>query len=267
MKRLFLIIAVFYATVCFSQKFPFSPTYRSTMAGIGATSVYDSYLSPLKYSGVSFFLTSEQMNLTRFADGKIIAQQLLSLEFAKTYNPAQTAFAYSGLLQYDFGMFYRFFPARNFSVFAGTQADALLGFIYNSRNSNNPATGKAHLNLNLSAMASYSFRINKIPVRLSDQVSLPFVGAMYSPEFGQSYYEMYDGEWKHLIHLSSFHNFLFFKNFLSAEISVAKTTFRVGYLHSFYQTRINSLDAQMISNAFFIGISKNFFVAPFLLFP
>jgi hypothetical protein len=263
MKNLIFIIAVFLSRLCCAQEMPFSLTYESTMAGLGIAGVYDSYLSPLKYNGKALEFVSEKMQNSRFAGGKTVTQRLVSLELAKSYNPAGTAFACSGIFLYDYGMFYRCSPVEKMDLFAGSQAECLLGFIYNNRNGNNPATGKLHLNMNISIIASYSLNIKQTPLRLSYQLSVPFAGAMYSPEFGQSYYEMYyvaDGA--NLIHFSSFHNYISCRNLISAEILFSKTAFRLGFLHSFYQTRVNHIDSQILSKALLIGFSRNFFVVP-----
>ena len=73
----------------------------------------------------------------------------------------------------------------------GGEAALTLGGLYNLRNSNNPATAKAAIDLGATAMASYHFYISRLPVTLRYQVSLPVIGTFFSPEFGQSYYEMF----------------------------------------------------------------------------
>ena len=135
-----------------------------------------------------------------------------------------------------------------------------MGFVYNTRNGNNPATGKAHLNLSLSAIANYKLQVRSQPVNFRYQLNLPFVGAMYSPQFGQSYYEIGLGFTDNLVHLASFHNYFSARNILSAEIPLNKLNLILSYHYSFYETRINNLDTQLITNTFYIGFSSNFFV-------
>lgn len=53
------------------------------------------------------------------------------------------------------------------------------GGLYNLRNSNNPATAKAAIDLGATAMASYHFYISRLPVTLRYQVSLPVIGTFF----------------------------------------------------------------------------------------
>jgi len=243
-----------------SQDAPISLTYKSTLLGYGTSSVYDSYLSPLKYTGNNVGLYYEQMKNTGGPAGNISTQHLFSANYSWTENNPGTASYYSGTIEYNYGLHYRLQPVNKFRVFAGTQAGGLVGFVYNTRNGNNPATGKAHVNLSLSAIADYKLQIRSQPIHFRYQLGVPFIGAMYSPQFGESYYEIGLGATDNLVHLASFHNYFSVRNMLSAEIPFNAFTLRLAYYFSFYETRINDLDTQLITNTFYIGFSQNFFV-------
>jgi len=255
-----LFFVLFFSFSCLSQETPTSLTYKSILVGFGPSSVYDTYLSPLNYTGENVGLYYEQTKNTGLLKGKVSAQHLFNANYSWSKNNTGTASYYSGVVEYDYGLHYRFTPANKWLFFAGMQADGLAGFVYNTRNGNNPATGKAHVNLNLSGIANYKLQIHKQPILFRDQLGIPFIGAMYSPQYGESYYEIGLGDTKHLIHLSSFHNYLNFRNVLSAELPFNNFTLRFSYLFSFYETRINNLDTRMTSNTFYIGFSQNFFV-------
>jgi hypothetical protein len=235
-------------------------TYQSTLIGIGKTNVYDTYLSPLLYSGMNIGLIHEQIKMTGLANGRISVQHLFNLEVAKTKNPTKTAIDYEGSLEYGFGMHYRFKPLYKVQFFAGMQADGLLGFVYNTRNSNNPVTAKFNINLNVSGMATYQFQIKKQPIQLRYQLNIPVVSSLFSPEFGQSYYEIGEGDQSNLIHFASFHNQLAMRNLFSAELPFSSCTLRLTYMNWIYETQINSLDTRIVSNSFYIGFSKSFYV-------
>jgi len=244
----------------FSQDAPISLTYKATMIGFGTSSVYDSYLSPLNYKGDNVGLYYEQMKSTGLLNGKVYAQHLFDADYSWTKNNTGTASYYSGIVGYNYGLHYRFKPAEKWQLFAGVQAGGLLGFVYNTRNDNNPATGKVNLNLSLSGMVNYRLQIRKQPVLFRDQIGIPFIGAMYSPQYGESYYEISLGDKTNLVHLASFQNYLSLRNMLSAEIPFDNFTLRLSYYFSYYETRINSLDTRLITNTFCIGFSQNFFV-------
>jgi len=256
----FLSFILLFPLSCLSQDIPISLTYKASMLGFGTGSVYDSYLSPLKYTGKNVGLYYEQMKNTGLKDGNISAQHLLNANYSWSDNNSGTASYYAGIMEYNYGLLYQFRPADRLQAFAGVQTGGLLGFVYNTRNGNNPATGKAHLNLSLSAIANYKMQIRSQPVHFRYQLSLPFVGAMYSPQFGESYYEIGLGATDNLVHLASFHNHFSARNMLSAELPFNKTTLRFAYCFSYYETRINDLDTRLITNTFYIGFSTNFFV-------
>ena len=229
------------------------------MFGIGKANVYDTYLSPLNYSGNSYGFMEESMKMTKLFEGNVAAQQLFNIDFFSTRNKAGNSTAYTGFMEYSYGLFYRFAPASNLKVFAGSQVNGLTGFVYNVRNSNNPATAKAHLNLSLSIAASYGFNIKSWLFRLRYQISSPFAGIMFSPHYGQSYYEISLGDDTHLLYFSSYHNQVFFRNMLSLEIPFSFTTLRLMYAGSIYETRINEIDTRIHNNGFMLGFSKEFF--------
>jgi len=243
---------------CLSQDVPIALTYKSSMIGYGTSSVYDSYLSPLKYTGDNVGLYYEIMK--NIGKGNVSSQHLFNANYSWSKNNSGTASYYTGILEYDYGIYRRFEPSDHLQLFAGVQAGGLFGFVYNTRNGNNPATGKAHLNLKLSLLANYKFKISSQPVYLRNQISLPFAGAMYSPQFGQSYYEIGLGVTDNLAHFASFHNYFSVRNMLSAEIPLDKLTLRFAYHFSFYETRINDLDTRLITNTFYVGFSQNFFI-------
>jgi len=259
-SKYFLFFLLFFPLISLSQDAPISLTYRATMLGYGTSSVYDSYLSPLKYTGDNVGLYYEQMKSTRLMNGNVSAQHLFNANYSWSGNNPGTASYYTGLVEYNYGLHYRFKPVEKWQFFTGIQAGGLLGFVYNTRNGNNPATGKAHANLSLSGIANYKLQIRKQPVLFRDQLGIPFVGVMYSPQYGESYYEIGLGDTKNLAHFSSFHNYLSVRNMLSAEIPFNSFILRLAYSFSFYETRINDLDTRLISNTFCVGFSYNFFV-------
>jgi hypothetical protein len=243
---------------CFSQeKIPL--VYQSSMIGIGNTSVYDTYLSPLEYKGNNIGMIYEQMKMTGLLNGHVSVQHLFNFEIADTQNPSGTATDYVGNLEYGYGLYYRFKPLHRIQFFAGMQADGLFGFIYNNRNGNNPVTGKVNLNLNVSGIASYRFRIKKQAVQLRYQLNVPVAGCLFSPQFGQSYYEIGLGDHQDLVRFASFHNQAMMRNLFSIELPFRCCTLRLAYQNWIYETKVNNLETSIRSNSFYIGFSKHFY--------
>jgi hypothetical protein len=241
-----------------AQEKPLPVTYQSEMLGLGTASLYDTYLSPLPYSGLNISLLTEQIKMTKWENGRIALQHLLSIDGSLTLNPSGTAAMYSGLLNYDFGAFYRFRPAPHFQIFAGAQLDVLGGALYNTRNGNNPINLKLHFNLNASAIAAYRFRIWKQPIQLRYQVNLPVAGLFFSPEYGQSYYEIGMGSSPAYLYYGTWANQFIIKNLFSVEAPINNFSLRLSYVNCYQETRINQLETRLVSNTFYLGFSQYF---------
>lgn len=233
---------------------------EGTMIGIGGYNIKDTYLSPLKYTGWGVHILNERMKITKLADYKISRQQIISVDFSSTENPAETANDLSGFIDYTLGYHYRFNPAPNLKILAGSSVHGLLGFVYNTRNGNNPANMKAEIDLNISAMAIYRLMIKDYPLTLRYQIETPFIGALFSPHYGQSYYEIFNqGNTSGIIKMSSFHNKFAMRNYLTVDVPLGSFTIRAGYLSSFNYTDVNNIEGHIVSHSFMIGLVKELF--------
>ena len=248
---------------CYAQEETKLPlTYQSLSIGSGFSSAYDSYLSPLKYKGWNIGLMGEQMKTSRLLNDRLSIQQLFFLEFADLKNPSKSTNAYMGSLEYNYGWFYRFNDIRKLQLWSGLQGDVLAGAIYNLRNTNNPANAKVNLNINLSGRAAYLFHIKRQAVQLRYQLDLPFVGALFSPEFGQSYYEISLGDGSQLVHFAAWHNRFAMRNLFSVEVPLNFCTLRLSVLNWLYETQVSELNTRITSNSIYMGISRYFYTVP-----
>lgn len=236
----------------------------ATMIGIGKYNLLDTYLTPgaggRTYTGPGIRVLNERMKMTRLADGRISRQQIVSVDAAKTENAAASATDIAGFIDYTLGYHYhlpQLLP--ELKLLAGGAVHGMGGFIYNTRNGNNPVAAKADVDLNISAMAIYRWRVKDYPITLRYQISLPFVGVMFSPRYGQSYYEIFDlGNSSGTVRLNAFHNKLAVRNYLTIDLPVSRFTIRAGYLHGFYRTRVNGLRTHIVSHSFMVGVVKEF---------
>ena len=235
---------------------------ESTMVGIGGYNLRDTYLSPstdINYTGWVARILNERMKVVRLADYKISRQQLINVEFGSTRNGAETANEYAGFVDYSLGYHYRFTNLLpGLKVLTGASARISGGFIYNTRNSNNPVSGKGDFDLNLSAMAIYNFNIKEFPLTLRYQAEIPFAGVLFSVHKGEPYYFLTQGGSDGIVRFSSFHNKFAMKNYFTLDIPVSNFTVRVGYLNSMYRTDVNSIKTHVLSNSFMIGFVKEF---------
>lgn len=221
----------------------------------------DTYLSPgapeRNYTGAGFSVLHERMQMTRLADQRISRQQLFRGELARTENGAATATDLAGFATYSLGYHYHFTtPLPDLQFLAGVMAQGWLGFIYNTRNGNNPASTKADADLRLSAMAFYTLRIKGYPIRLRYQGAIPFAGVCFSPHYNQSYYEIFDlGNHAGVVQFNSFHNKWAYQQLLTADFPVGALTLRVGFLGNYYRTDLNAIQSHVVSRSFVIGLA------------
>ena len=238
------------------------PVNAATLLGVGGYNLMDTYLTPssrIPYKGWGLRVLDERMKITRLADHRISRQQQVSVDISFTGNDAGTTRALNGFIDYTLGYHYRFEPLPDLKLLAGASAHALLGFVYYARSSNNPASAKADLDLNVSAMALYTLRIRSYPLTFRYQFEIPFAGILFSPHAGQSYYEIFSqGNRSGIVPFTSFHNKQAMKNYLTVDFPVGRFTFRAGYLNSLYYLDVNGIRSHILSNSFVIGFVKEF---------
>ena len=229
------------------------PLQVSTLFGVGYSNQLDTYLSPMEYSGfqLSFLVSREHM--MRWADGNISFQSLVQGAFSRTKNPARTATAWGGRLAYDAGWHYHWRLTDRLSLKAGGLVGADLGFLYLSRNSNNPAQGRFGIDISASAGGNYRFAIRKLPVLVNYQADLPLMGCMFSPQFGQSYYDISQGSRDHNVCFSHPGNALCFRHLLTFDLEFKRASLRFGYMGDIRQSHVNSIRMHDINHSFMIG--------------
>lgn len=234
---------------------------RATLYGIGHTNVLDTYLSPMEYTGPELRFLRESMRMTRLMEGRVSTQSLFQANFSLTENRAGTGSEMAFLANWNIAWHYQFPINENLKLMAGPLLDINGGFVYNLRNSNNPIQAKAYINAGASGMAIYRFKIKNYPLVLRYQANLPLLGIMFSPEYGQPYYEMSIAhDWGKNICFTSLHNQPALRQFLTLDFPIRSTNVRVGYMCDIQQAKVNHLKSHTWSHTFLVGLVKNFYV-------
>lgn len=231
---------------------------NAMMAGIGHTDILDTYLSPEKYKGIDARFVS---HTTRQREGHAWSCQLVHQgNFSLAENRSGDGSEMAGMYNFQYAWHRNWhLLGDKLQVKAGAMAEAGIGFIYNTRNSNNPAQAKAYLNIGPSAAARYSFRLWNRPFAVRYEASVPLVGIMFSPNYGQSYYEIFSrGNYDHNLVPTTFVSAPSMRQMLSLDFMVAKTVFRIGYLGDIQQSHVNNLKSHTYTHAFVIGIVRRF---------
>lgn len=234
---------------------------RSTMFGVGFTNILDTYLSPLNYKGGEFCIINEHMRMTNLMRGKVSVQNMFQINISLTNNKAATGTEMSGIANWDTAWHYQHKVNDKLKLLLGPALDINAGFIYNTRNSNNPAQAIANANIDVSGMAIYHFRIKNYPMVARYQINIPMMGIMFSPEYGESYYEIFE-----LDHKGS--NVVFttplnkpsFRQFISLDFPINTVNLRLGYIIDIQQSKVNHIKSHIWSHILAIGIVKNFYI-------
>ena len=225
---------------------------HATLLGVGQAFLNDTYLSPLEYKGLAFSLMHERLSPAKISDKKLLLQQKTMLQVAFTKNPSASASEYYGAISYNANLLHAFLKNNRLKIYGGAGVDAMLGGIYNQRNSNNPGSLKTSLNLDVSAMATYNWK----QLTFRWQLSSPFAGIFFSPAFGQSYYEIFSlGNGDGTILFGSFFNQLALQNYFTVDMPIKNITLRAGYLGNYYKTNVNDIFTKISSHQLMVGFA------------
>ncbi|MDD2798180.1 MAG: DUF3316 domain-containing protein [Bacteroidales bacterium] len=253
---LFLIYCLTMVSVFSQTEELLHPKTFSFALGYGSANVIETYLSPYKYSGTDYRFIGEMSTLRH--DEKLLTGHLLDVNYSHLSNQSGRGLYHVALVDYCYYRDYQMLRNKQWKWMMGGATNLMGGAIYNVRNSNNPAQMKAVLNLNFTNRVEYVFHIKTLPIRLVYEFRSPVLGVGFAPDFGESYYEMFQlNNTKGIVHLFSLQNQWAMQNKLTCEIPWGTTTWHIGYYSNLYQTRINQLETSLSSSNFLIGFSKD----------
>ena len=258
-----LLVVLFLLCTCFLQANAQKDSIitRSTLYGIGHTNILDTYLSPMEYTGAELRILRENRRGTKYMKGNVYRQSLFQANVSMLENKAGTGSELSFLANWNLAYHYRFQMNESLQLLVGPNLDLNGGMIYNFRNSNNPVNAKAYANLGASGMAIYQFHIKEHLFILRYQLNVPLFGLMFSPEYGQPYYEMSIAkDFGKNICFTSLHNQPSFRQFLTLDFPIKQANLRIGYVCDIQQAKVNDLKSHAWSHAFMIGFVKHFYL-------
>ena len=250
-----LLISHYSFLICNAQKV----INRSTMVGFGSTNILDTYLSAehFKGSGMSFVTTIERQRPDRH--WSTIMEHEANLSTTKDRSKTQQEL--EGAYNFYWGKLYSWQLLDNcLKLQAGGLVNASLGFIYNTSNGNNPAQARAHLNVMPTGVATYQFNLWRKQFTARYELSLPLCGIMFSPNYGQSYYEIFSlGNYDHNAVPTTFVSAPEWRQMLTLDVRLWKSgTLRIGYLGNMQQARVNNLRQHVYTHRLLIGFTKQF---------
>lgn len=231
------------------------PVNSIYMVECGGAELLDTYLSPLKYDGVSMALRGEWSKAMRQNPRHLMMLIDASLYGSIADSPAGNSSIYDIGIGFRWQMMYKWQPVSGLQVAAGGGLQLDAGAMYLRRNSNNPVSARASIDLTANAMLSYRTKFFGVPVRLMDRVTLPSLGVCFSPEYGESYYEIYLGNHDGLVHCGWWGNHFSVENLLAADFSMGDLSLRLGYRLDCRSSYISNINTRRVSHAFVLGLS------------
>lgn len=205
------------------------PTERhSSTFGIGLSREYDSYLSPISYTGAAISFDNEVWKQSRLFADDVYKQTYFAGRFGDLQNEAGNGAAMDGYFDASSALLFRFFRQGGLELFAGPELMLEMGGVYNMRNSNNPAQVKLDADLGASFQAAWNFSLLARMWRLSWQSDVPLMGFFFSPSYQKSYYEIfYLGHTDGILHASTPFNSLSSRHFLRLDVQNRKGFLRL----------------------------------------
>ena len=233
------------------------------MLGIGYTDILDTYLSPEKYRGTDLRFLS---HTRREKDSTCLVHQLLHEGCIATADNRSGnggeigggyTFAYSLLRKWQMPV-----GSCHLRLLAGGTAELSVGFLYNTRGSNNPAQARLALQLKPTVAADFDFRLfrrQQRPFTLHYEASAPLCGLMFSPNYGQSYYEIFSrGNYDHNCVPTTIASTPSLRQMLTLDFRALHTTWRIGYLGDWRQASVSNLKQHTYTHALVFGIVRRF---------
>ena len=239
---------------------------NAQMLGIGAVNVLDTYLTPEEYAGTElrYVSHSERENGSKLSRELMHQAQIMSVRNRKENNNEL-----GGFYNFQYNWLYALgkwnVGEGELRLKVGGGVDTRLGFLYNMRNSNNPAQAYAQVNIAPTAVAAYRSHLLKLPFQLRYEVQVPLLGLAFSPNYGQSYYEIFTRDnYDHNLIVTTPASAPSLRQQLTFDFTLRHTTFRVGYLGDYQQAKVNQLRQHVWSNLLVIGIVRKFSINKFI---
>lgn len=220
----------------------------------GRRNVYAAYLSPLHYKGPAHTISGSWIKGMPFSNHHALMHTDASASFSRLENPAHTA-AMVGLdLEVKWGMSWRTHLPWQLQVTAGGTVDLSGGAYYLLRNGNNPVEAMARAGMSARGSLARVVKFGRFDFLVSDEVSLPMFGAFFCPDYGETYYEIYLGNHKGLVHGAWWGNNFGIDNLLAVTLDLGRTAVKLGYRYELNSQWANNLYTKIHTHSIVIGI-------------
>lgn len=230
---------------------PVTATYG---IGIGGENAYSSYLSPLVYDGTVVTLFGDWRKALPFSPENAVMEFSANVGGAWMHNPPVTTTMLDVDMGFSWGMAWRKRLPRSLQLTAG--GDVILdgGCLWLTSNGNNPVSARAFAAVAAKGSISWHTRIGRLPALVADAVRVPLAGLFFSPEYGETYYEIYLGNHSGLVHPAWPGNHFSLTNHLTVSLDFGRTAMQVGYRFEADTSWANHISTRIFRHIFTIGV-------------
>lgn len=231
------------------------PATSAVTLSVGSSEIIDTYLSPLTYTGWNLSLAYERMQAMKFAPDNWVSRFDISVDASHGSNYVGNGSMWRGSFATSWSMMRRWHLPSTYKIGIGPAALLSAGAIYNPRNGNNPAAAKAAVAVGATAYATRMLHIHGIRVLARLSTTAPLLGAFFSQQYGELYYEIWLGNRSGLVHCAWPGNYRQLDTTLTADIEIGSSWLRVGYRNLFHSSRTCDITTRVITNSLIVGIS------------
>lgn len=225
------------------------------MLQAGSAHRADTYLTPLHYSG---WAVKGAYSHTRAMSRHPFFWTLdIDLTFDRTLNPVRNSEMLGAQFEASWRMLWRHSLGHNIEAGAGGATHLQAGALYLRRNGNNPVAANASWTLGAAAYAAWHFRLGRMPATAIYNGSLPLVGAMFAPDYGQLYYEIYMGDRKGLAAAAFPGRYFRYNQQLYLDLKIGPKYLRLGYGLDVASSKVKGIVSRRIDHMFILGLTTD----------
>lgn len=237
---------------------PLLTTHSDLLISVGTIGVRDTYLSEITHTGLCFGLHYKTDYPLHAEGDKWHLYDETHLTFGLPQNPANHSKLFLAGGSYSIGASWRGLSWHGLSLDLAPLLRIHGGINYKPSNFNNISNAKGGISLDAWARLIYRVPLHKFPMQIMLSTSLPCFQLLFTPGYGQSYYEYIAGSeklGKLEFHPASFHNSCELRQTFQVDLPIHDLTISLGAEYLYLNQRLNNIEYKQGSWTGLIGVA------------